>query len=411
MTCRTAQQLVSSSPLLFRQCDATCYGRKQSLAVLRWLAARPRGSNVVLYLNMLALKVPLNPQRDAALSICRGPTWRSLPSGDTRVGLVPPALPAWMLCGESTPGCPSPITALPPGVCFICRLWDLRIDLTGSWLACLPRLRVLYCRGRGPVLGSICGQLKALRELTFECGWEVPSTRPEEELMSHLLAPCDVTLQPGSIPAGLTSISFRYCTMPQLPPEVAAATGLKALRLEGCDVHLGTSSDGEGSLELDPTLSSLTALETLQLQRLDLQMQLTLPAALASLTRLQHLDVAQTLVCHGGEQAVVNACQQLSGLTCLAIAAEDWASLQAEPGSLSSLIELISIDPGSLSSLISISIELRLMLPPHCDDHRLPLLKAASRLQRLLVCTSWLLCEDNLGMLAELAELRHLAVW
>lgn len=77
MTCRTARQLVSSSPLLFRQCDATCYGRKQSLAVLRWLAARPRGSNVVLYLNMLAQKVPLNPQRDAALSM-QGPNLEEL---------------------------------------------------------------------------------------------------------------------------------------------------------------------------------------------------------------------------------------------------------------------------------------------------------------------------------------------
>lgn len=76
MTCREARQLVSSSPLLFRQCDATCYGRKQSLAVLRWLGGGCR-STQQLILSRHVQRVPVGRQLHYGISM-QGPRLEEL---------------------------------------------------------------------------------------------------------------------------------------------------------------------------------------------------------------------------------------------------------------------------------------------------------------------------------------------
>lgn len=196
-----------------------------------------------------------------------------------------------------------------------------------------------------------------------------------------------MSVQPGAIPPGLTSMSFQCCSKPELPSELGAATGLKELELELCAVHVQFDSGCMAPL-LEPALSGLTALEKLQLQ-----CQPGVPTLLGSLTRLQHLDLTECLLSEGGDQALVSACQQLSGLSFLSLGGESsTGSLQAAPGSLASLREL------------------RLMLPPECQDQHLPLLAAAPGLQSLMVCASTLLCDSNVGLLSELSDLRALAV-
>lgn len=67
-TCRAAHQLVGSSPVLFRQITATCYSRKQTLALLRWLGGGCRGIQMA-QLYCTSQKLPIERQLGQALSM------------------------------------------------------------------------------------------------------------------------------------------------------------------------------------------------------------------------------------------------------------------------------------------------------------------------------------------------------
>lgn len=274
-----------------------------------------------------------------------------------------------------------------------CSIQDGPLVLAGSWLSSLVQLRTLGMQASSIELGSDCGQLAALRDVHVCCGWEAACDDAQLWYYS-LCLPAKVSVEPGAIPPGLTSMSFQCCSMPELPSALCAATGLKELELELCAVRLQFNSASVCMAPLlGPALGGLTALEKLQLRRLHLQRQPGVPSLLGSLTRLQHLDLTDCLLGEGGDQALVSACQQLSGLSFLSLGSEtSTGSLQAAPGSLPSLREL------------------RLTLPSECQDQQLPLLAAAPGLQSLLVCASTLLCASNLGLLQELADLRALAV-
>lgn len=249
------------------------------------------------------------------------------------------------------------------------------------------RLSWLHVQACTIELGTSCGQLAALQDLFVHCGWGGPVGGSR-----CLLLPCTVATQPGAIPAGLTRIRFRCCAMPELPAALCAASGLRELRVEDCAVCHGQEGI-TAAPHLAPTLGSLTALTRLDLQLMDLTEQPSFPGLLSQLTGLQHLDLSESVLCDGGEQALCSAFRQLSSLTLLSVDASDTVSyLQAAPGSLPALSEL------------------RLVMRPHCADHRLPALAAAPHLDSLMVCGSTLLCEENVALLRELPELCDLAI-
>lgn len=257
-------------------------------------------------------------------------------------------------------------------------------------MSSLTRLRTLTVRANNIQLGSSCGQLAALRELCVLCGTEKLSADRNHWIVT-ILSPSTVTVQPGAIPPGLTMIHFGCCSMQQLPAALSAASGLKQLRLDSCCKDW--LREAREAPELQPTLGCLRELETLQLRRLHLEYHSSLLPLLAGPTGLRHLDVAESDLSEGSRQSLVSACPQTSALTCLSLAGADYAcSLQAEPGAWPSLREL------------------RIVLPPECDDQRLQLLTAAAGVQHLTLSASALFCEANLEMLAGLPHLRDLAV-
>lgn len=243
----------------------------------------------------------------------------------------------------------------------------------------------------GVVLGSSCGQLPALQELTMACGGERPGPDSTDSCMVHFWGPnTTVSVEPGAIPASLTSLSLYRCSFAQLPTDFCAATGLKQLQLVSCVVDWDL---GEGQApQLESTLSCLTGLQTLQLRWMHLERQ-DVAAQLLPLTGLQHLDMAFSCVADGHEQALCTGFAQLGSLTSLDLAGVTWAG-NAQPAA------------GSLPTLH----ELRLVVPPRCDDPRLPLLAAAPRLQGLVVSLASLMCEHNLDLLSELPALRNIAI-
>lgn len=264
--------------------------------------------------------------------------------------------------------------------------------LDGDWLSSLVRLGALTIQACAVELGSGCGQLAALRDLAVQNGSQVPDQEPYARSFSFM-EPGTVAVQPGAIPAGLTSMTFSVCAMPELPSALCAATGLKELRLEHCPQSFGRSSWNAAAL-IEGTIGCFTALETLQLRLLRLQDQPHLPTLLAGLTRLQHLDLTESLLCDGGEQALCRALPQLSSLTSLSLGSlTSPGGVQAEADALPNLLEL------------------RRVLPEVLQDQSLQLVAAAPRLQSLMVGAGSLLRNNhNLQLLRELPHLRNLAV-
>lgn len=350
----------------------------QSLALLRWLGS---GCHSIAHmaLDLSVQHVPIVRQLGQGLGM-QGAHLRQLflrQVNEAGVLELPSSSSA-----RRFPCNPSPL-CLPSD----CRVNDGPLRLTDSCLSSLVRLRSLHVQACTFELGSSCGQLAALQDLSVHCGLGDPVGGAR-----CLLLPCTVATQPGAIPPSLISMRFRCCAMPELPAALCAATGLRELRVEDCAVCHGQKGITAAPY-LAPTLGSLTSLTWLTLQLMDLTEQPSFPGLLSQLTGLRHLDMSESVLCDGGEQALCSAFQQLSSLTLLSLDASDTVSyLQAAPASLPALSEL------------------RLVMLPHCDDHRLPALAAAPHLDSLMVCGSTLLCEENMTLLRELPELCDLAV-
>lgn len=250
------------------------------------------------------------------------------------------------------------------------------IELPAPWLSCLVRLRQLTVQAQAIKLGSSCGQLAALQQVSLSCGWEV--CKPEAYSWSVIgVLPGTVVVQPGSIPAGLISMAFRCCAMPELPAALSSATGLKCLQLDHATAAPRTSGSTAAPL-LAPTLERFTGLETLQLWHLQLEDQQSLPALLADLTRLQHLDLSESPLCPGGEQVLCSSLSQLSRLTSLFLGnhTSTGATARVVPAALPNLLELRRIlVPTTLTSACS-WLQLRRncgacwCVPPHCCVRR-----------------------------------------
>lgn len=227
--------------------------------------------------------------------------------------------------------------------------------------------------------------------MSLSCGWEV--CKPEAYSWSVIgVLPGTVVVQPGSIPAGLISIAFRCCAMPELPAALSSATGLKCLQLDHATAAPRTSGSTAAPL-LAPTLERFTGLETLRLWHLQLEDQQSLPALLAGLTRLQHLDLSESPL--PGRRA--GTVQQL-------VAAEpSHFPLPGQPHLNRCHRERGAGCPAEPA---------RATQHPGADhlDQRLQLVAAAPQLRSLLVCAPSPLCEENLELLRELPELNNLAV-
>ncbi|PRW59589.1 E3 ubiquitin- ligase slrP [Chlorella sorokiniana] len=335
--------LVSSSPVLFRKFTAVSYSRKQTLAMFRWLSGGCRGAQAAR-LYCTSQKVSIERPLGLALSM---------------QGACLKKLFFWMA--------------------------DAPIQLTGSWLSSLSRLQRLNVTSRSVLLGSACGQLTALRELTVRCGRERPS--PDVGKWDAVYwSPNTVIVQPGAIPQGLTSVSFAFCTLPQLPEALCAASGLEELKLNLC----AASREAEGCQAplLAPILTRLTALEALQLKRLVLEQQ-DVAQQLWRLTKLRKLDLTDCCVQPGEQQALCSGLTCLSCLTALALAGGVWrGNLQAKPASLPS-VQMFNA-----------------LLPPGAGDQPLPVVSAMPGLQAILVSASSLL--GGSGLLQQLQQLPEL---
>jgi len=161
-------------------------------------------------------------------------------------------------------------------------------------------------------LGASCGSLTSLRSLDVCCGY-----RSSGDWLDIVTTPsaCTVRVQPGAIPAGLTKVLFRHCTLPELPPALgAAASSLRELHLKNCMVDSRPSVRvfSPNTPSMSGVLSQLTALTAVKLKQQSMQ---ALPQQLAALPALAQLDLEMSH-CADSQTSMDVLCS-LHGLTSL----------------------------------------------------------------------------------------------